>query len=70
MEYMYGVTRNPYTKRYFRSAADYFRSEAEDQGKVAAFLYVSDDMQWGRDNLGKKKKNGDFFFVGKYVGDV
>ena len=33
MEYMYGVTRNPYTKRYFRSAADYFRSEAEDQGK-------------------------------------
>ncbi len=59
MLHMYGVTKNPYTKRYFREAMDYFR---EDHDNVV-FFYVSDDMDWGRNNI--KNKRGDLFFVGE-----
>ena len=36
-----------------------FREEFEN----VAFMYVSDDMEWGRKNL-KNDNNGDLFFVG------
>ena len=29
------------------------------------FLFVSDDMDWGRQNLKNKQTNKDLFFVGK-----
>jgi hypothetical protein len=61
MDSMYGE-RSPYTKSYFRDAMDYFRGEYED----TVFFYVSDDMDWGRKNLKKKKKREkDLYFVGR-----
>jgi len=60
MESQFGPTKNPYTKKYFRIAMDYFREENEP--KKVAFLYVSDDMEWGKKNL---KKCKDLFFVGE-----
>ena len=48
-------------KKYFREAMAEFR---EDHDNVA-FMYVSDDMEWGVKNLAKEsRKHGDVFFVG------
>ena len=81
MESKFGITKNPYNKRYFKSAMEYFREDHEDsqvrathlnlnvKGQISCsyfqviFLFVSDDMDWGRQNL--KNKLGDLFFVGK-----
>jgi len=63
MESQFGPTKNPYTKKYFKRAMEYFREEYAP--KKAAFLYVSDDMTWGRKNLKAK----DLFFVGEGNGD-
>ncbi len=52
----------PLKKSYFKDAMSYYREEKETE-KVA-FLYVSDDMDWGRKNI-KNKKHKDVFFVGK-----
>ena len=50
-------------KSFFYDAMDYFREEYNP----VAFLYVSDDMAWGKKNL--KNKHKDLFFVGKENGD-
>lgn len=53
----------PLKKSYFKNAMEYFRDDKETE--FIAFLYVSDDMQWGLENLAKvKKKYKDLFFVG------
>ena len=52
-------------KSYFHSAMDYFREDLEDDGTALAFLYVSDDMDWGRKNI-KHKGHKDLFFVGMH----
>ena len=52
---------NPYKKRYFYDAMDYFR---EDNDGDTVFFYVSDDMEWGRKNL--RDKHRDLYFVGKW----
>lgn len=59
MRRRYGETKNPYNKRFFREAMDYFREEHEHP----VFFYVSDDMEWGRKNV--RDRHGDLFFVGK-----
>ena len=41
----------------------FFREDLEDEDTALAFLYVSDDMEWGRKNL-KNKGHKDLFFVG------
>ena len=51
----YGL--KPFKKSYFRDAMDYFREEF----KNVAFLWVSDDMEWGEANFGNAK---DIFFAG------
>ena len=44
---------------------NHFREECET--KHIAFLYVSDDMEWGRTQLKNiAKKHKDLHFVGKY----
>jgi hypothetical protein len=40
------------------------REDLEDEDTALAFLYVSDDMEWGRKNI-KSKGHKDIFFVGK-----
>jgi hypothetical protein len=50
--------QEPLDKSYFYDAMEYFREEYEN----VAFLYVSDDMKWGKSNIKNKKK--DLFFVG------
>ena len=59
MEKKFGAS-NPFKKRYFHDAMDYFREDNEDGHTV--FLYVSDDMEWGRKNIRDKHK--DLYFVG------
>lgn len=58
MKSMFGVTKNPYKKRYFVDAMNYFREEHLNP----IFLYVSDDMEWGKKHL---KGFDDLYFVGK-----
>ncbi len=49
--------QEPLRDDYFHDAMEYFREEYDN----CAFLYVSDDMPWGRKNL--KSDKGDLFFV-------
>ncbi len=50
---------------YFLDAMDYFREEYDEDGEGGvAFLYVSDDMDWGRRELGGGEHD-DVFFVGE-----
>ena len=51
----------PPKKSYFYDAMEHFREEFDP----VAFLYVSDDPEWGRKNL--KNKHKDLFFVGKGI---
>ena len=42
---------------------DEMRESYSDDGEnIVAFLYVSDDMKWGRANI--KDKHNDLYFVG------
>lgn len=63
MEGMFGIRRNPFDKSYFRAAMEYFREELDDDDSKTAFLYVSDDMDWGRKNVRNRHK--DLFFAGR-----
>ena len=54
----------PPKKSFFYAAMEHFREEYDP----VAFLYVSDDPDWGKKNL--KNKHKDLFFVGKINGDV
>ena len=55
--------KKPLKKSYFKEAMKHFREECETE-KIA-FLYVSDDMDWGKTELAKvQKKHKDIFFVG------
>ena len=58
MEDKFGL-KNPFTEKYFKHAMEYFREDNEH----VVFFYVSDDMEWGRQNV--KNKERDLFFVGK-----
>lgn len=49
-------------KNYFNDAMDYFKEEYEN----VVFLYVSDEMEWGKDKLGSAEN---LFFVGCGDGD-
>lgn len=53
----------PPKKSHFYAAMEYFREEYNP----VAFLYVSDDCQWGKKNL--KNKHNDLFFVSKCKDD-
>ena len=66
VQYFYEkFNKKPLKKSYFKAAMDHFREECDTE-KIA-FLYVSDDMEWGRQELkGIQKKHKDLFFVGKY----
>ena len=56
--------KKPLKKSYFKHAMEHFRDECETE-KIA-FLYVSDDMEWGKQELAKvQKKHQDIFFDGK-----
>jgi galactoside 2-L-fucosyltransferase 1/2 len=49
------------TAEYYKEAMAYFREEYDHP----AFLMVSDDMEWCKENLaGEAEKHGDLFFVG------
>ena len=65
LDYMMSkFNKKPLKKSYFKEAMNYFRQECETD-KIA-FLYVSDDMDWGKSELHKvQKKHKDIFFEGK-----
>lgn len=56
----------PVTYSYYIEAMAKYRKHFIDRNVI--FVYVSDDMQWGRDKLGSRDKKGDIFFAGD--GDV
>ena len=47
----------PFKKSYFSDGMDYFN---EEFGENVVFLWVSDDMEWGKKKFGKRK---DVFFT-------
>ena len=49
----------PLRKSYFYDAMDYFREEYPN----VVFLWVSDDMEWAKNQI--NNKHGDIYFVGK-----
>jgi len=51
--------KKPFKKSYFYDGMEEMR---ESYGDNVAFLYISDDMKWGRKNL--KDKENDLYFVG------
>ena len=51
--------KKPLKKGYFYDAMDEMRGSYDN----VAFLYVSDDMAWGRKNI--KDKENDLYFVGQ-----
>eukprot|EP00095_Tigriopus_kingsejongensis_P010494 maker-scaffold436_size171858-snap-gene-0.29 protein:Tk10494 transcript:maker-scaffold436_size171858-snap-gene-0.29-mRNA-1 annotation:"galactoside 2-alpha-l-fucosyltransferase 2" len=55
--------QDPLDQDYFYDAMDYFREEYDN----VAFLLVSDDMEWSRENI--EDKEGDLFFVSSGDGD-
>ena len=58
--------KKPLKKSYFKEGMNYFREECETE-KIA-FLYVSDDMEWGKNELQKlQKKHKDIFFEGNFI---
>ena len=48
-------------KEYFEDAMDYFM---EEYGPNVAFIYVSDDMKWGRRKLSRLPHSKNLFFLG------
>ena len=57
--------KKPLKKSYFREAMNHFREECDTE-KIA-FLFVSDDMEWGKTELQKlQKKHKDIFFEGMW----
>ena len=36
-----------------------------DKFKNVIFIYISDDMEWGKENLGVRNKQGDLYFAGE-----
>ena len=52
--------RNPLKVSYFIEAMDKFRSKF----KNVIFLYISDDLEWGKMALAPRIKQKDVFFVG------
>ena len=51
--------KEPLREDFFEDAMEYFREEYDN----VAFMYVSDDMEWGKENV--KSEKGDLFFVGE-----
>lgn len=51
-------TDHSFAPEYFYKAMDYFRDEYSNP----VFIYVSDDMEWGREKLEDKRK--DLYFEG------
>ena len=47
---------------FFKDFYDGMEEMRESYGDNVAFLYISDDMKWGRKNL--KDKENDLYFVG------
>lgn len=58
--------QEPLTPEFFYDAMDSYREDADEDNVV--FLYISDDMEWGRKNI--KNKHGDLYFVGNGITDV
>lgn len=58
---IYGL--KPFKKTFFKDAMDYFRAEFQN----VVFLWISDDMNWGRKNF---KNYTDTFFIGNGGGDI
>ncbi|XP_040575623.1 galactoside 2-alpha-L-fucosyltransferase Sec1 [Lepeophtheirus salmonis] len=56
---------DPLPLSYFKDAMEYFREDLEGEARPV-FIYVSDDMDWGRERLGNEK---DIHFVGKGTKD-
>ena len=46
---------------YFEDAMEYF---VDEYGKDVVFIYVSDDMKWGRRKLSKSPFGKNLFFMG------
>ena len=51
----------PLQSSYFLDAIDLFRKKFTSKKYNLAFIYVSDDLEWGRINIGAKKGRDRYF---------
>lgn len=55
----------PLQSSYFLDAIELFREKFPSKKYNLAFIYVSDDLEWGRINIGAKKGGKNVFFIGE-----
>ena len=55
----------PLQSSYFLDAIDLFWQKFPSKKYNLAFIYVSDDLEWGRANIGAKKGGKNVFFIGE-----
>ena len=55
----------PISPSYYLDAMDIFRQKFPKKKYNLAFVYVSDDMEWGRQSIGSKKGGKGIFFIGE-----
>ena len=58
----------PLQSSYFLDAIELFREKFPSKKYNLAFIYVSDDLEWGRINIGAKKGGKNVFFIGEEEG--
>ena len=59
----------PLKPSYFLEAIELFKQKFSKKKFNLAFIYVSDDLEWGKQNLGTKKGGKDIFFVSEEAED-
>ena len=55
----------PLESSYFLDAIDLFCQKFPSKKYNLAFIYVSDDLEWGRINIGAKQGGKNVFFIGE-----
>ena len=59
----------PLQASYYLEAIDLFRNQFPAKKYNLAFIYLSDDLEWGRINIGTKKMAKNVFFIGEETED-
>ena len=60
----------PLKPTYYLDAIELFRQKFPAKKYNLAFIYVSDDLNWGRVHIGTKKSGKNVFFIGEESEDM
>ena len=72
LEYQKKHNMNALDARYYLEAMNLYREKfkKENKKKRLIFIFVSDDIQWGKDKLSYRVKERDLYFGGSVLPDV